>query len=102
MKIYLCVSIDCECDKGPGWRLQKPLSFSGVYEGIANRLGVPMVALRDFIKLGVASASLAHRIGTSMAAAEDLAQAVGAEGRVGVVVGLLLGASGERSKAVGN
>jgi len=73
-----------------------------VPEGIANRLGVPMVALRDFIKLGVASASLAHRIGTSMAAAEDLAQAVGAEGRVGVVVGLLLGASGERSKAVGN
>ena len=69
--------------------------------GIANRLGVPMVALRDFIKLGVASASIAHRIGTSMAAAEDLAQSVGSEGRVGIVVGLLLSASGERSKAIG-
>jgi hypothetical protein len=69
--------------------------------GVANRLGVPMVALRDFIKLGVANASIAHRIGTSMAAAEDLAQSVGSEGRVGIVVGLLLSMNGERSKAVG-
>jgi hypothetical protein len=37
-KTYLCVSIDCECDKGPGWRTQKPLAFEGVTEGIARRL----------------------------------------------------------------
>ena len=38
MSVYLCVSIDCECDKGPGWRTQKPLAFSSVLEGIRNRL----------------------------------------------------------------
>lgn len=36
--IYLCVSIDCECDKGPGWKTQKPLSFAGIGEGIGARL----------------------------------------------------------------
>ena len=36
--VYLCVSIDCECDKGPAWRTQRPLSFLGVREGIAARL----------------------------------------------------------------
>lgn len=35
---YLCVSIDCECDKGPGWRSQRPLAFVGVTDGIARRL----------------------------------------------------------------
>jgi hypothetical protein len=34
----LCVSIDCECDKGPGWRSQRPLAFAGVTDGIARRL----------------------------------------------------------------
>ncbi len=34
----LCVTIDCECDKGPGWRSQRPLRFEGVTEGIARRL----------------------------------------------------------------
>jgi len=38
MSVYLCISIDCECDKGPGWRIKKPLAFSGVVEGIRNRL----------------------------------------------------------------
>jgi len=38
MSVHLCVSIDCECDKGPGWRTQKPLAFAGVTEGIGNRL----------------------------------------------------------------
>ena len=66
---------------------------------IANRLGVPMVALRDFLKLGVASPAVAHRIGTSMAGAEDLAQSLGSEGRVGLIVGLLLGAGGEKSQS---
>jgi hypothetical protein len=36
--VYLCVSIDCECDKGPGWRVANPVAFSGVVEGIARRL----------------------------------------------------------------
>ncbi len=38
MDAYLCVSIDCECDKGEGWRLKKPLSFAGISAGIADRL----------------------------------------------------------------
>jgi hypothetical protein len=38
MGAYLCVSIDCECDKGEGWRLKKPLSFAGITAGIADRL----------------------------------------------------------------
>ncbi len=37
-KIYLCVSIDCECDKGPGWKTRKPLSFAAITTGIAERL----------------------------------------------------------------
>jgi hypothetical protein len=35
---YLCVSIDCECDKGPGWKTRRPLAFEGVHVGIAERL----------------------------------------------------------------
>ena len=38
MSVYLCISIDCECDKGPGWRTRKPLAFSGVSQGIRDRL----------------------------------------------------------------
>jgi hypothetical protein len=38
MDIYLCISIDCECDKGPGWRLQKPMGFAGIVQGIGQRL----------------------------------------------------------------
>jgi hypothetical protein len=38
MGAYLCVSIDCECDKGEGWRLKKPLRFDAVTAGIADRL----------------------------------------------------------------
>jgi hypothetical protein len=38
MDAYLCVSIDCECDKGVGWRLKKPLSFAAITTGIAGRL----------------------------------------------------------------
>lgn len=36
--VYLSVSIDCECDKGAGWRVRRPLSFVGVVEGMARRL----------------------------------------------------------------
>jgi len=38
MSIYLCISIDCECDKGPGWRTQKPLAFRGILQGVGDRL----------------------------------------------------------------
>jgi peptidoglycan/xylan/chitin deacetylase (PgdA/CDA1 family) len=37
-RAFLCVTIDCECDKGPAWRTRKPLTFDGVHEGIAERL----------------------------------------------------------------
>jgi hypothetical protein len=36
--VYLCVSIDCECDKGAAWRTRRPLSFVAVHEGIGARL----------------------------------------------------------------
>jgi hypothetical protein len=36
--VYLTVSIDCECDKGRGWRSQRPLAFDGVSEGVGERL----------------------------------------------------------------
>lgn len=36
--VFLCVSIDCECDKGPRWRLQRPLRFAGITDGIGARL----------------------------------------------------------------
>lgn len=38
MGAYLCVTIDCECDKGEGWLLKKPLSFDAVTTGIVDRL----------------------------------------------------------------
>lgn len=38
MSVHLCLSIDCECDKGPGWRTHKPLAFSGITQGIGERL----------------------------------------------------------------
>jgi hypothetical protein len=38
MSVYLCVSIDCECDKGPGWRTRKPLAFHGIVQGVRDRL----------------------------------------------------------------
>ncbi len=38
METYLCLTIDCECDKGPGWRCQYPLSFQGIKIGIRDIL----------------------------------------------------------------
>jgi hypothetical protein len=57
---------------------------------VANRLGVPILGLEDFIAHGFASANVAHRLGTSMSAAEELARAVGPQGAIGLVLGLLL------------
>ena len=37
-RVVLCVSIDCECDKGPGWRTRRPLTYEGVIVGIRERL----------------------------------------------------------------
>lgn len=37
-RAVLCVTIDCECDKGPAWRTRRPLAFDGVHAGIAERL----------------------------------------------------------------
>ncbi len=34
----LAITVDTECDKGPGWRVRYPLSFRGVYEGIGEVL----------------------------------------------------------------
>jgi hypothetical protein len=37
-EVFLTVSIDCECDKGRGWRSQRPLAFVGVSDGVGERL----------------------------------------------------------------
>ena len=37
-RALLCVSIDCERDKGPAWRVRRPASFAGVEIGIRQRL----------------------------------------------------------------
>lgn len=37
-RAYLCVSIDTECDKGKGWRSQRPMSFNGIHDGVMKRL----------------------------------------------------------------
>jgi hypothetical protein len=37
-RAYLCVSIDTECDKGPAWRVRRPMSFDGVHVGVVDRI----------------------------------------------------------------
>jgi hypothetical protein len=37
-RVLLCVSIDCECDKGPGWKTRLPLRFEGIVRGVAARI----------------------------------------------------------------
>lgn len=44
-RAFLCVTIDCERDKGPGWRVARPASYRGVTVGIGERLA-PMFAAR--------------------------------------------------------
>lgn len=36
--VFFCLSIDCECDKGPAWRSQKPRRFTGIAVGLAGRI----------------------------------------------------------------
>jgi hypothetical protein len=38
MRVFLCVTIDTECDKGRGWRSQRPMAFAGVLDGVVTRL----------------------------------------------------------------
>ncbi|HVZ73811.1 MAG TPA: hypothetical protein VHJ20_15635 [Polyangia bacterium] len=35
---FLCVTIDCERDKGAGWRVQRPAAYAGVHDGIVKKL----------------------------------------------------------------
>jgi hypothetical protein len=37
-RAVLTVTIDCECDKGPGWKTRRPMAFRGIAEGIGRRL----------------------------------------------------------------
>ena len=38
MKARLAISLDTECDKGPEWRVRRPLAFRNVVEGVPERL----------------------------------------------------------------
>ncbi len=37
-KVNLIISIDTECDKGPGWKIQQPMSFENITHGIPEIL----------------------------------------------------------------
>jgi hypothetical protein len=65
--------------------------------GIAERLGIPVLNLEEFLRQGYANAKMAHRLGTSMATAEELGRAVGPEGRIGIIIGLLLSSKQARA-----
>jgi hypothetical protein len=43
-RVWLCVSVDCECDKGPAWKTHLPLRFEGVRVGIGERIHPLMAA----------------------------------------------------------
>lgn len=45
-RAYLCISIDTECDKGPGWRCQRPISFRGISDGVMRRVDPLFVSFR--------------------------------------------------------
>ena len=66
--------------------------------GVAERLGVPLLSLEDFLLRGFASDSLAYRLGMSMSAAEELASTVGRDGTIGIVIGLLLSSADAASR----
>src|ERR1043166_745739 len=38
MQNYLAGTIDTECDKGPAWRVQQPIGYRSVLEGVPQRL----------------------------------------------------------------
>ncbi|MCB0494436.1 MAG: hypothetical protein KDC93_18690 [Cyclobacteriaceae bacterium] len=37
-QVYLIISIDTECDKGPGWKLQRPMAFENIIMGQPQNL----------------------------------------------------------------
>jgi hypothetical protein len=37
-RVVLCVSIDCECDKGPRWRTRRPLRFEGIRRAVVEQI----------------------------------------------------------------
>ena len=47
-KIFVVVSIDTECDKGPGWKTQFPLRFRSVTEGIPE-IFTPLFRKHDLV-----------------------------------------------------
>jgi hypothetical protein len=65
---------------------------------VAERLGVPLLSLEDFLLRGFASDSVAHRLGMSMSAAEELARTVGRDGTIGIIIGLLLSSADAASR----
>ena len=66
------------------------LMRGNVPASVAERLGVPLLALEDLLLRGFAGAQMAHRMGMSMSAAEELAGTIGRDGVVGIILGLLL------------
>lgn len=46
-RVFLIVSIDTECDKGPSWKIKVPMSFQNILEGVPERL-VPL-----FVRYGI-------------------------------------------------
>jgi hypothetical protein len=72
MGLQLVVSLDTECDKGPEWRVRRPLAFRNVVEGVAERLqplcerhGVrPTYLLSPEVMLHDASAAVFRGLGT--------------------------------------
>jgi hypothetical protein len=71
-----------------------------VTDNVAERLGVPQLALEEFIRHGQASSRMAHRWGMSMASAEELARTLGSEGAIGLVLGLILGSKAPERRQV--
>ena len=45
-RVFLTVTIDCECDKGPKWRSRRPLAFEGIRDGVGRRLAPVFRAFR--------------------------------------------------------
>src|SRR5262245_61344647 len=70
------------------------LARGAVTETVAERIGVPQLAIVEFIRHGEAGSRMAHRLGMRMASAEELARTLGSEGAIGLVLVLMLAAKG--------
>ena len=56
---------------------------------VAERIGVTMMDVEDFIS-GSASAAMAARLGLTISAAEELARLRGRDGATGIVIGMMI------------